>query len=63
LFVSGNTTIFGGAANAMGGGKPISTLTSTRAIVCRGTPITNAKSIVPKNALFNLLPPFADYIP
>jgi hypothetical protein len=41
----------------MGGGRPILTFTSTLAIVGIGTTITNAKSNVPKNNFFILLPP------
>jgi hypothetical protein len=41
----------------MSGGRGILTRTSTAAIVCRGTTITNAEMIVPKSNFFILLPP------
>jgi hypothetical protein len=41
----------------MGGGKAILTLTSTPAIVGTGTTTTDAKSTVPKNNFFIMLPP------
>jgi hypothetical protein len=41
----------------MGGGRAMLTFTDTLAIVGKGTAITNAKSTVPKNSFFILLPP------
>jgi hypothetical protein len=45
----------------MGGGREIPILISTAAIVGIGTPITNAKSIVPKSNLLILLPLLSFY--
>jgi hypothetical protein len=55
--VSGSTINWGGAANTMGGGTPILTLTLTCAMAGEETPIVNAKSIAPKKDLFILLSP------
>jgi hypothetical protein len=44
------------------GGKAILTFTSTPALVGKGTAITNAKTNVPKNNLFILLPPFCCHV-
>ncbi len=55
--VSGSTINSGGAANTMGGGKPILTLTLTCAMAGTETTIINAKSIVPKSNFFISLPP------
>jgi hypothetical protein len=41
----------------MGGGREMLTFTSTPAIDGIGTTITNAKSNIPKNSFFILLPP------
>jgi hypothetical protein len=51
-YVSGTTINAGGAANMMGGGKPILVPTSTLAIVETGTAMSSAKSNVPVNNLF-----------
>jgi hypothetical protein len=45
----------------MGGGRATPTPTATPAIVGIGTTNINTKSIVPKNNVFILLPPFAFY--
>jgi hypothetical protein len=55
--VSGITITSGGAANTMGKGREMPILTSTPAIVGIGNTRTKAKSIVPKNNFFILLPP------
>ena len=47
----------GGAANTIGGGKPMLTLTSTPAIAGIGTAITDAKSNVNKINFLILMPP------
>jgi hypothetical protein len=55
--VSGSTINWGGAANTMGGGAPILTLTLTCAMAGAETAIVSAKSIAPKKDLVILLPP------
>jgi hypothetical protein len=60
--VSGNTTTFGGASNAITGGSDIEipTPTFTSALAMIGKTLANAERIVPKSNFFILSHPLSD---
>jgi hypothetical protein len=54
------TITSGGALNAMGGGTVMRTFMPACAMLGMGTTIANAKSIVPRSAFSNPVPPYKD---